>query len=197
MKKVNYFLALALVLVFAVSASAQRGLGFKKATKDTPITKVEFQKAVRDYVNAEKKENKGIFVVKDQETGKNIEMNLMKVHNKDLSYLGNDTYFICSDFRGNDGKIYDVDIFMKGTNAKDLTMEKINIHKVDGVERYQWKEVVIYEMEEIERPEKIKEKAIKDKEEPKAVQQAKKLDRMSDEGVRKVPERPAKRQEYE
>jgi hypothetical protein len=57
-----------------------------------------------------------------------------------LASLGNQTYFACADFKADNGKIYDLDVFMKGESVDELTPTEVSVHKEDGVERYTWVE---------------------------------------------------------
>ena len=67
-------------------------------------------------------------------------MTLDKVHRDRLSKVGKDTYFACADFRTPEGKIYDLDVFMKGPDKDNLTFSEFMVHKEAGKERYTWYE---------------------------------------------------------
>src|SRR5207249_9693595 len=43
---------------------------------------------------------------------KDLALDLVKIHDGRFSSLGGDKYFACVDMRGNEGKIYDVDLYM-------------------------------------------------------------------------------------
>src|SRR5207249_1152752 len=43
---------------------------------------------------------------------KDFALDLVKIHDGRFSSLGGDKYFACVDMRGNEGKIYDVDLYM-------------------------------------------------------------------------------------
>ena len=80
------------------------------------------------------------FIVEDPETGKNLELVLLKVHKDRLSAVGDDLYFACADFKANDDKVYDLDVFMNGKSAEELSFSEFLVHKEEGKERYGWQE---------------------------------------------------------
>jgi hypothetical protein len=53
--------------------------------------------------------------------------------------VGEGLYFACSDFKATDGKTYDLDFFMKDSDA-GLAVTEIMIHKEEGNPRYSWYE---------------------------------------------------------
>lgn len=150
MRSINYFLTLLIFMGVTAGAMAQYNVGNKNTQnlKKSEFSKLEFKAAVAEYVADEAEKNDGYFIVNDREQNKDLKLRLLNVHNDDVSYLGDNTYFVCSDFRGEDGEIYDVDIFMKGDDAESLVAQESHIHKVNGKERYKWKEVTIWEKED-------------------------------------------------
>jgi hypothetical protein len=71
--------------------------------------------------------------------GKNLGLELIKVHEDRLSSLGGGKYFACVDMKGSDGKIYDIDFFMALPPGK-LTVTQASVHKINGKPLYNWKE---------------------------------------------------------
>lgn len=106
----------------------------------SPITVDALAKAIEAYVAGEAKKHDGYFVFTDPEEKKELRLKLVKVHKKRLAHLGDDVYFACADFKTPDGVMYDLDIFMKGKSAEDLTFTKVMLHKKNGVPRYTWYE---------------------------------------------------------
>lgn len=105
------------------------------------LTIEQFADAARDYIEEKADENDGKFVVEDKKKEKELELELEKVHRKRLSHLGDDEYFVCADFKAEDGTVYDVDIFMEGTGEDDLEPTKDPmVHKVDGNARFSYVE---------------------------------------------------------
>jgi len=71
--------------------------------------------------------------------GKNLALDLIKVHNDRLSSLGGDKYFACVDMKAADGTIYDIDFLMAGQPGS-LTVTETSVHKISGKPLYNWKE---------------------------------------------------------
>jgi hypothetical protein len=71
--------------------------------------------------------------------GKNLALDLVKVHDDRFSNLGNDKYFACVDMKGADGKLYDIDFFMLVKPGK-LTVTETSVHKINGKPLYNWKQ---------------------------------------------------------
>ena len=71
--------------------------------------------------------------------GKNLALDLIKVHDDRLSSLGSGKYFACVDMKGADGIVYDIDFFMGG-QAGSMTVTETSVHKVNGKPLYNWKE---------------------------------------------------------
>lgn len=108
--------------------------------KSAGVTKDQLADAVEAYVEKKSAAQGGHFVVKDDKTGKELKLSLEKVHRKRLSKVGQDLYFACADFKTPEGKIYDLDVFMKGSDKEHLTFSKFTVHKESGKERYTWYE---------------------------------------------------------
>jgi hypothetical protein len=71
--------------------------------------------------------------------GKDLALDLIKVHDDRLSNLGGGKYFACVDMKATDGKTYDIDFFMTG-NPGDMKVTETSVHKVNGKPLYNWKE---------------------------------------------------------
>ena len=83
---------------------------------------------------------RGAFLVIDPKTDTVLKLRLDKVHKERLSHIGEDVYFACADFNAENGKVYDLDIFLHGTNTDNLPVTEISVHKEDGTARYGWQE---------------------------------------------------------
>lgn len=105
------------------------------------VTKENLATAIRDYVAKQVKKNEGVFICEDNQTDETLRLTLKKVHEDRLSTLADDTYFVCADFITEDGKVYDLDIFLKGKSAENLAATEVTVHKEEGVARYTWAEV--------------------------------------------------------
>jgi hypothetical protein len=71
--------------------------------------------------------------------GKDLALDLVKVHDDAVSSLGNGKYFACVDMRGADGTAYDIDFFMTGKPGA-MSVTETSVHKINGKPLYDWKE---------------------------------------------------------
>jgi hypothetical protein len=71
--------------------------------------------------------------------GKDLALDLIKVHDDRLSNLGGGKYFACVDMNATDGKTYDIDFFMVG-GPGSMKVTETSVHKVNGKPLYNWKE---------------------------------------------------------
>ncbi len=113
----------------------------EKEGKEKALTIEEFADAAKAYIQERTEKNGGHFPVEDKKQGRTLKLDLKKVHRKRLSHLGNNVYFVCADFKGKDGKLYDIDIFMQGSSKDDLKVTRDPmVHKVEGEPRFTWHE---------------------------------------------------------
>ena len=70
---------------------------------------------------------------------KDLALDLIRVHDDRFSSLGSGKYFACVDMKGADGKVYDIDFFMRVQPGK-LTVTETSVHKINGKPLYNWKE---------------------------------------------------------
>ena len=147
MKKIIFFTMFILSLV---SAQGEHPTGSKKAENPTAsitpqivqgekITLQNLARAIESFVEADIN-LRGAFLVIDPSTNKVLKLTLEKVHKERLSHVSNNVYFACADFNANNGKVYDLDIFLHGNNTDNLTVTEILVHKEDGEARYGWLE---------------------------------------------------------
>jgi hypothetical protein len=71
--------------------------------------------------------------------GKDLALDLIKVHDDRVSSLGNGKYFACVDMKAADGTTYDIDFFMAGKPGA-MKVTETSVHKVNGKPVYNWKE---------------------------------------------------------
>jgi hypothetical protein len=71
--------------------------------------------------------------------GKDLTLDLVKVHDDRLSSLGGGKYFACVDMKAANGTIYDIDFFMAGQPGS-MRVTETSVHKVNGKPLYNWKE---------------------------------------------------------
>lgn len=116
--------------------------GHKKSRKHSrgKISIKDLSKAIKGYVKDDAALKGGYFLVYDPVAKETLQLTLDKVHKDRLAKVGDGVYFVCADFKTPEGKVYDLDIFMKGHHADSLMTTEVSVHKVDGKARYGWVE---------------------------------------------------------
>ncbi|HEG44455.1 MAG TPA: hypothetical protein ENH94_10450 [Phycisphaerales bacterium] len=104
------------------------------------LTKDELADAIVEYVQRTADEQGGYFIVYDDVNDEELKLTLDKVHRKRLARTAENEYFACADFRTPREKVYDLDVFMIGTNKDNLEFSEFSIHKEAGKERYTWRQ---------------------------------------------------------
>ncbi len=141
--------ALALAVVFLVSISLM-DVGCKKHEHpaehpeekegSSVLTKDKLADAVEEYVSENAALYGGYFIAYDEKKGEELKLTLDKVHRERLSRVGEELYFACADFTSPAGKVYDLDVFMEGSDKDNLKFSEFMVHKEAGKERYTWYE---------------------------------------------------------
>ncbi len=108
--------------------------------KQSALSKEDMAWAIEAYVKKETALKGGYFLVYDKVAKKPLVLALDRVHKDRLSRVGAGVYFACADFRTPEGKVYDLDVFMKGPDKKHMKVTEISVHKEDGKARYTWYE---------------------------------------------------------
>jgi hypothetical protein len=102
------------------------------------VSTADISAGIKTNIETESKKNSdGKFHVKHE--GKNLALDLIRVHDDRLSDLGGGKYFACVDMKGTDGKTYDIDFFLTGQPGK-MKVTETSVHKIDGKPLYNWKE---------------------------------------------------------
>jgi len=104
------------------------------------VTMEQLSEAIEAYIHKQEKKGGGAWKLEDREAGATLELTLVRVHEDKLAKTAADTYFACVDVKGSDGRLFDVDIFMKGPDRDQLKTTEVSVHKRDGKERYTWEE---------------------------------------------------------
>ena len=95
-------------------------------------------------------QNNGVFKIKDDKTGKELNLEFIDTH-QPVRQLDNDGhYFACTDFRvvGTKDQIYDIDFWV---NDKDgvMSVDQAKVHKVPELKDGQWVQVPRYEWKDL------------------------------------------------
>lgn len=107
------------------------------STKAKEFSVTDLEKRIKKEIADKSKD--GVFKVEDPELHKTWDLKLDHVHTERLSKLNADTYFACVDMKDPQGKVIDVDFFLK-SNGDKLEMTDTTVHKIEGKPRYNWKE---------------------------------------------------------
>jgi len=105
---------------------------------------------ITTHVNNTVADDKGYMKVEDKKTHKTISVKLDHVHRERLARTDDNTYFVCADFKDHQGKLYDLDFWVKQTPS-GLHVTETMIHKEAGAPRYTW-----FEKDGVWRQEKTK-----------------------------------------
>src|SRR5437588_7826977 len=133
--------AVAFFLAPALPVKAQEHPEHPKAKEkgeQKHVSTADISAGIKENIEAEtKKASDGRFHVNHE--GKDLALDLVKVHDDRLSDLGGGKYFACVDMKGTDGKTYDIDFFLTGQPGT-MTVTETAVHKIDGKPLYDWTE---------------------------------------------------------
>ena len=110
----------------------------------------EVMSAVEHEAVTESLKNNGVFKLKDDKTGKELELEFVDTH-QPVRQLDNDGhYFACTDFRvvGTTNQIYDIDFWVSDKDGK-MTIDQTKVHKVPELKSGQWIQVPRYEWKDL------------------------------------------------
>jgi hypothetical protein len=158
MNKLSYTISIAWILALAtplvVVGQLQHPVPLRQPTIQVPpatttsspqiniltreVSKADISAGIKSHINAERRRaaDKKFHV---NYRGKNLALDLIKVHDDRLSSLGGGKYFACVDMKAADGTIYDIDFFMAGQPGS-MTVTETSVHKINGKPLYNWKE---------------------------------------------------------
>jgi|HubBroStandDraft_1064217.scaffolds.fasta_scaffold00036_85 YHS domain-containing protein len=110
----------------------------------------EVMSAVEQGALAEAAKNNGVFKLKDDKTGKVLELEFIDTHQPIRQLDDNGHYFACTDFRavGTKDQIYDIDFWVTDKDGI-MTVEQAKVHKVPELKDGQWVQVPRYEWKDL------------------------------------------------
>lgn len=96
-------------------------------SKAPEVSAVQIKEAMKTHIEA--KAQNGVFSINDQETGKDLKLRFVKIHDPVRKIEGKG-YFACTDFEviGEVGKLYDLDFWLNLKDGK-LVVTETKIHK--------------------------------------------------------------------
>jgi YHS domain-containing protein len=110
----------------------------------------EVMSAVEQNAVKESLKNKGVFKLKDDKTGEDLNLEFIDTH-QPVRQLDNDGhYFACTDFRvvGTKNQIYDIDFWVSDKDGK-MSVDQTKVHKVPEQKDGQWIQVPRYEWKDL------------------------------------------------
>ncbi|HEV3179089.1 MAG TPA: hypothetical protein VGZ05_01360 [Steroidobacteraceae bacterium] len=110
----------------------------------------EVMSAVEQGALAEAAKNNGVFKLKDDKTGKVLDLEFIDTHQPIRQLDENGHYFACTDFRavGTKDQIYDIDFWITDKDGK-MTIEQTRVHKVPELKDGKWVQVPRYEWKDL------------------------------------------------
>ncbi len=107
------------------------------AGKQKAVTTAAISAGIKKHIKNETK-NSSDHKFHVQHEGKDLALDLVKVHEDRLSSLGGGKYFACVDMKAGDGTTYDIDFFLGGEPG-DMKVTETSVHKINGKALYHWK----------------------------------------------------------
>jgi len=102
------------------------------------VSEADLAAGIKKYIdNSTRKSADRKFHVRHQ--GKDLALDLIRVHDDRVSSLGSGKYFACVDMKGTDSKTYDID-FLMAVQPGSLRVTETSVHKINGKPLYNWKE---------------------------------------------------------
>lgn len=110
----------------------------------------EVMSAVEQNALIEQARSAGVFKLKDDKTGKTLDLQFVDTHQPIRQLDDNGHFFACTDFRvvGTRDEIYDIDFWVNDKDGK-LVVEQARVHKVPELKEGQWVQVPRYEWKEL------------------------------------------------
>ncbi len=108
------------------------------AANEVPrVVTADIEEGIKANIAKEVEAGNGYFhITRD---GKELKLQLVRVHTEYLSNLGPRRHFACVDLADTSGDVYDVDFFLEG-DPGNMTVTEITLHKLNGKPFYTWKQ---------------------------------------------------------
>lgn len=117
-----------LLLPFLMLLPATMSLAQQQKAADEEKVK-EIKVAIENYIKNDL-DLKGAFFLSGPKEEKVVKLTFDELH-KSVGYAQDGSPFVCADFRDDQGRMYDVDVYVNKADGK-WTVKKLLIHKVDG-----------------------------------------------------------------
>lgn len=108
------------------------------AKKNIPsVITADIEAGIKDNIDKKVAEGGGYFNMTTE--GKELRLQLVRVHTEYLSNLGPRRHFACVDLADISGDVYDVDFFLEG-DPGSMKVTETTLHKLNGKPFYTWKQ---------------------------------------------------------
>ncbi len=110
----------------------------------------EVMSAVEENALKESLKNNGVFKIKDDKTGKELQLKFVDTHQPIRQLDENGHYFACTDFRavGTKDQIYDIDFWLSEKNGQ-MSVDQTRVHKVPELKGGQWIQIPRYDFKDV------------------------------------------------
>jgi len=128
----------------------ESGQEHPSAREREPVTKERLADAITNYVTQDMRLKGNYFLFYDAKKDEVLTLKLDHVHRERVAQTADNRYFVCADFRhvqpgqkqeamrSEEGKLYDLDFWMKRGDDGKLHVTEITLHKESGEPRYTW-----------------------------------------------------------
>ncbi|WP_232625177.1 transglutaminase-like domain-containing protein [Pareuzebyella sediminis] len=106
-------------------------------TNAPKILKADIEAGIKANIDQKVEEGDGYFHMKAD--GKELKLQLVRVHTEYLANLGPRRHFACVDLADVSGDVYDVDFFLEGDPGQ-MHVTETTLHKLNGKPFYTWKQ---------------------------------------------------------
>jgi hypothetical protein len=108
-----------------------------QSTQAQEVSTADISAGIKRHIASTRKQSSDKkFHIKYQ--GKDLALDLIRVHDDRLFSLGGSKYFACVDMKSTNGIVYDIDFFMAGQPGS-MNVTETSVHKIDGKPLYEWK----------------------------------------------------------
>jgi transglutaminase-like putative cysteine protease len=101
------------------------------------VVTADIQAGIEKHIEEQSRLGGGYFILPF--SNKDLRLKLVRVHVEYLANLGLRYHFACVDLADTDGKVYDVDFFLKG-DPGNMTVTETAVHKINGQPLYTWEQ---------------------------------------------------------
>ena len=141
----SVFLATAMLLAslaagLTPTVSADPDVSENSVAADTsapPIVTGDIKAGIEKHIAEQVARGEGSFTLVFE--GRELRLNLVRVHMEYLASLAPNRHFACVDMASDDGQFYDIDFFLAG-DPGNMTVTETTVHKFNGQPNYAWEQ---------------------------------------------------------